>query len=54
MDFTLFVRWIPEKPTPFFWLTQFLQKKNTPIKTQAILSVPVKSQTFYCFVKMEK
>ena len=29
MDFILFVRWIPEKPTPFFWLTQFLQKKYT-------------------------
>ena len=54
MDFTLFVRWIPEKPTPFFLVDAVFAKKNTPIKTQAILSVPVKSQTFSLLCKKRK
>ena len=54
MDFALIPTVDSGKAYSIFLVDAVFAKKNTPIKTQAILSVPVKIQTFSLLCKSGK
>ena len=54
MDFALIPTVDSGKAYSIFLVDAVFAKKNTPIKTQAILSVPVKIQTFSLLCKNGK